>query len=67
MSAFDVTTRPQNGQWVNEVEGAPHLSRNFLDKEDAVEAARQFAVTHHTRHQIEEPEATEVNTDPATH
>ncbi len=65
MARFDVTTRSKNGQWVNEVEGAPHLSRSFRDKEEAVQAAREFTASRRTRHTLEETEPTGVITDPA--
>ncbi|MEV8338274.1 DUF2188 domain-containing protein [Leucobacter sp. NPDC077196] len=64
MSKLTVTTKSKNGQWVNEVEGAPHLSRSFRDKEEAVQAGREFAAEHHREHRIEESEPTGAITDP---
>ncbi|WP_370567922.1 DUF2188 domain-containing protein [Leucobacter sp. L43] len=64
MSQLTVTTKSKNGQWVNEVEGAPHLSRSFRDKEEAVQAAREFAAAHDREHRIEESDPTGAITDP---
>jgi len=63
MAHGDITTRSKNGQWVNEVEDAPELSRSFRSRDEAVQAGREFAAAHEIRHVVEGSEPTGVITD----
>ena len=63
MARYDVTTRSKRGQWVNEVEGAPELSRSFRSREEAVEEGRELAGSRGSRHLVEESEPTGAITD----
>ncbi|SDQ09959.1 DUF2188 domain-containing protein [Leucobacter chromiiresistens] len=64
MSQSTVTTKSKNGQWVNEVADAPHLSRSYRDRDEAVQAGRELAAEHHLEHRIEESAPTGAITDP---
>lgn len=63
MTRYDVTTRSKQGQWVNEVEGAPELSRSFRSREEAVQEGREFAAARDSRHVVEPSEPTGTITD----
>ncbi|MDQ0644267.1 DUF2188 domain-containing protein [Microbacterium murale] len=63
MSHLDVVTKDNQGQWVNEVEGANELSRSFSSREEAVTAGRDFAEQHGSRHLVEDAVPRGVITD----
>lgn len=63
MAHYDVTSRAKHGQWVNEVEGEPELSRSFRSRAEAVQAGREFAAGHGSRHEVEDSEPTGAITD----
>ncbi len=63
MTRNDVTTKSKNGQWVNEIEGSPELSRSYRSRDEAVQAGREYAAGHDSRHVIEESEPTGAITD----
>lgn len=58
MTVTRVVTRSKNGQWVNEVEGAPELARSFSSRDEAIEEGEALAAEHGARHDVEESEPT---------
>lgn len=63
MSAHDVTTRSNRGQWENAVEGRPELSASFSSKEEAVDQGRAIADELGSQHIVEDAEPTGAVTD----
>ncbi len=63
MAKHDVTTKAKNGQWVNEVDGDPALSRSFRSRDEAVQAGREFTAERGTRHTVVHDEPTGAITD----
>lgn len=58
MAGGRVVTRSKNGQWLNEVEGAPELSRSYSSRDEAIEEGRALAADRGLRHDVEESEPT---------
>ena len=58
MDGGKVVTRSKNGQWLNEVEGAPELSRSYSSRDEAVEEGKALAADRGFRHDVEESEPT---------
>ncbi|NJI58795.1 DUF2188 domain-containing protein [Microbacterium oxydans] len=58
-----VVTRAKNGQWVNEVEGAPDLSRSYSSRDEAIEEADALAQAHGVTHVVQDSEPTGTITD----
>ncbi|OIJ30754.1 MULTISPECIES: DUF2188 domain-containing protein [unclassified Microbacterium] len=63
MAITTIVTRSKNGQWVNEVEGAPELSRSYTSRDEAIEEGEALASERGARHEIEESEPTGTITD----
>ena len=65
MAVTAVVTRSKNGQWVNEAEGAPELSRSYASRDEAIEEGEALATEHGVRHTVEisEPTGTIVDQD----
>lgn len=63
MSVERIVTRAKNGQWVNEVEGAPDLSRSYSSRDEAIEEAEALAVERGAKHVVEDSEPTGTITD----
>jgi hypothetical protein len=58
MGAERIVTRSKSGQWVNEVEGAPELSRSFSSRDEAIEEGEALAAERGAQHVVEESEPT---------
>jgi hypothetical protein len=58
MPAKRVITKSKNGQWVNEVEGAPELSRSYTSRDEAIEEGEALASERGLKHVTEESEPT---------
>ena len=63
MGVAAVITRSKNGQWVNEVDGDPELSRSYTSRDEAIEEGEALASEHGVRHEVELSEPTGVITD----
>ena len=63
MAITSIATRSKNGQWVNEVEGAPELSRSYTSRDEAIEEGEAPASDHGARQETEESEPTGTITD----
>ncbi|WP_313624276.1 DUF2188 domain-containing protein, partial [Microbacterium sp.] len=46
MAITAVVTRSKNGQWVNEVDGAPELSRSYTSRDEAIKEGEALAAEH---------------------
>jgi hypothetical protein len=58
MAGQRVVTRSKNGQWVNEVEGAPELSTSYSSRDEAVEEGRALAADRGLEHVLLDSEPT---------
>lgn len=58
MGAERIITRSKNGQWVNEVEGAPELSRSFSSRDEAIEEGEALAGERGAKHVVQDSEPT---------
>ncbi|WP_345800022.1 DUF2188 domain-containing protein [Microbacterium sp. AZCO] len=56
MSARDVETFSNRGQWVMRVEDEPSLSQSFASRDEAVEAGERLAERLGTTHRVRESE-----------
>lgn len=63
MAITSVVTRSKNGQWVNEVDGAPELSRSYTSRDEAIEEGEALASEHRVPHTVEDSEPTGTITD----
>ncbi|WP_262000755.1 DUF2188 domain-containing protein [Microbacterium sp. Mcb102] len=63
MNALRIVTRSKNGQWVNEVESAPELSRSYSSRDEAIEEGEALAAERGAKHVVEDSEPTGTITD----